>query len=457
MKSRKDNAEASQVLPQFASTPLTSAVSPIRAEDAVLGKPPIHTRLQRESSPTSVVLHPRAHTTKNDRPHTTPRVFMGDEGAEVSLNTPPGQRPALTDKTNIVPPAVTPEDSRRVLRMSSLLDADISPSPDISPSSDAENKEQQRSPLGAQMFCGSGGPGCFTTDDTDACALVNAPQASVERTITLLLSDPSALDGWCHFWQAWFFFGIEHSESHDENTSETKEDMKRVLRNRAYDLNSRSRRIRTLKDDLSPFDVTPQRVSATIPLTKTRSFSGHEHALRKKENILSSSSSDTSLNMSVVSLGSAVWESMPGCGQPDSDSPALIRSTELGSASEDLCYDSDPEEITRRRHPRDADKKDKNDTTFMAFNDTNTRLGRTKKHGANRKSDLAIPRKLEAIFNNDDHAKDAVQVSLALKLTEEDNDFIQVRLMTQSLFSTGIHEREDDSCVAPLRQARRQI
>lgn len=334
---------------------------------------------------------------------------MGDEGAEVSLSTPPtGQRPPLSDRTNIVPPAVSPENGRRMVHMNSLLDADISP--------DVENKETKPS-LGSQMFCGSGGSVCFSPDDSEACALVHAPQASVERTITLLLGDPYGLDGWCYGWHAWFFFGVEYGQDLTENNRETKEDVKRVLRNRAYDLNSRNRRIHTLKSDLSPFDVTPPRVSASIPLTKTRSFSDHEHDSRKKDNLQSTLVSDISLNMSVVSLGSAICESISGCGQPDADSPAVIRSRDFGGAvTEDLCYDSDPEDITRRRTHDDENSNKEKEAAFVSFNDPKAGFGRAKLDAGRRMTDLA-PRKLEAIFSDDECTRDMVQVRLSLELT----------------------------------------
>lgn len=383
MKSRQNDSETPRKV--------LSASSPTAAIDGS-GKPPIHTNSKRESSPTSVVSHPQSKS-KAKKP---PRVMMGNEGAEVSLNsTPPSSRKPLADQTNILPPAVTTPSRSRVVHMNSLLDIDISP--------DAGEHKEQPSLSASNLFCGSGGSGCLS-DDHEGCELVNAPQASIERTITLLLSDPSALDGWCNAWQAWFFFGVEqYGENHgDENTRETKEDMKRVLRNRAYDLNSRSRRIRTLKDDLSPFDVTPAQVSATIPLTKTRSFPGHASSSRKLNDRRSSSpASDTSLNMSVASF----LESMPGCGQHKSDSPAVIRSMDL--EKDDDCYDSDPEEMTR-----DRSQNDKKDATFVSFNDSDNDLGGTKMKGVNRKSDHVIPRRLEAVFNDEDHAKVLVQVSL---------------------------------------------
>lgn len=381
MKNRQNDVELTKVV--SGTSPTDAVESPSTKSSTSTGgsnggKPPIHSNFKRETSPTSVVLHPQAAK----KP---PRVMMGDEGAEVSLNTPPPSRKPLTDQTNIL---VTP--NRRVVHMNSLLDVDISPDA-------SENKEP---PLSASnIFCGSGGSGCLDQNDADGCELTNTPQASIERTITLLLSDPSALDGWCNAWQAWFFFG----QNHDENTRETKEDMKRVLRNRAYDLNSRSRRIRTLKEDLSPFDVTPAQVSATIPLTKTRSFPGRlgeNIPCRSTERRSSSASSDTSLNISVASF----WESMPGCGQPDSDSPAVIRSMDL--AKDDLYYDSDPEEMTRDRSQSDTDT-----STFVSFIGSEKDLGGTEKSIANRKTGLAAPRRLEAIFNNDDHAKTLVQVS----------------------------------------------
>ena len=231
-----------------------------KATEGAAGKPPVHANTKRESSPTSVVSHELSKNAKKR----TPRVTMGDEGAEVSLSTPPAQqRPPLADCTNVAPPAISPENSRRVVHMNSLLDIDVSPE------ATGENKEPEEPSLTAStLFCGS--HGCLSQDSNDGCELTTVPQASIERTITLLLSDPSALDLWCNAWQAWFFFGVEHYESTSDR--ETKEDMKRVLRNRAYDLNSRSRRIKTLKDELSPFDVTPPTVGASIPLTRTRSL-----------------------------------------------------------------------------------------------------------------------------------------------------------------------------------------
>jgi hypothetical protein len=352
------------------------------------GKPPIHSNTKRESSPTSVVSHEVPKNTKKR----TPRVTMGDEGAEVSLSTPPPQRPPLADCTNVAPPTHSPENTCKMVHMNSLLDIDISPDATV------ENKEPEEPSLSAStLFCGS--HGCLSQESNDGCELVNAPQASIERTITLLLSDPSALDLWCNAWQAWFFFGVEVEQYESMSDRETKENMKRVLRNRAYDLNSRSRRIKTLKDELSPFDVTPPTVGASIPLIRTRSL-GNEHVSRKSNGRhWSSSSSDTSLNLSVASF----WESMPGCGHADSDSPAVIRSTHLLD-DEDLCYDSDPEEMIRDRTRSD-------NSTFMAFSKSTNCLVETSKKRGNRKGDFVVPRRLDAAFH-DDEAKDLVQVSL---------------------------------------------
>ena len=417
MKSRKKNAvtkTASSVSSQPGAATAASVVSPTRVDEPDDGQKSVAATLPKTvPSPTSVVLHPLPNALKNDRrrPPTykakrhsdrrvVPRVVMGEEGAEITLDTLAKQeRPPLADRTNLAPPAVTPDmpGRRRLPHMNSLLDADISPSTDIPSSPDTENKEQQRPSFSAQIFCGTGAPGCLLSDDSDACALANAPQPSVERTIALLLGDPAGLSGWCHAWQAWFLFGLGHGANHDESTRETKEDMKRVLRNRAYDLNSRNRRITMLKDDLNPFDESPTRLGTPIPLTKTRSFSGYESFQHKTNNLRSSSSNDVSI--SVASLGSAVWESIPGCGQPDSDSPAVVRSRDFG---DDLCYDSDPEEITRRRPQHGAS----NEATFLAFDDTKIGLD-----AVDHKSDLVIPRRLESIFNDDSHAKDLVQVS----------------------------------------------
>jgi hypothetical protein len=94
---------------------------------------------------------------------------------------------------------------------------------------------------------------------------------------------------------------------------------------------------------------------------------------------------------------------MPGCGHADSDSPAVIRSTHLLD-DEDLCYDSDPEEMIRDRTRSD-------NSTFMAFSKSTNCLVETSKKRGNRKGDFVVPRRLDAAFH-DDEAKDLVQVSL---------------------------------------------
>jgi hypothetical protein len=100
------------------------------------------------------------------------------------------------------------------------------------PSPNAEKNPRSKS-LGSQMLCGASAFACLP-EDTESSALVQLPQHIVEQTIQIFLGNPMGLDGWCHGWQAWSYFGMEQGDNADESTSETKEDMKRVRRNRAF-------------------------------------------------------------------------------------------------------------------------------------------------------------------------------------------------------------------------------
>jgi hypothetical protein len=329
-----------------------------------------------------------------------PKVVMGENGAEVTLeptSTPrKPQRNVLTDQTNLTSQVVTPGSlDNRKLPTNSLLDADTSPSP-------ISEKPQSPKSLGSQMLCGASGMGCLP-EEIESSALVQIPQQNVERTIQMLLGNPMGLEGWCHGWQAWLYFGMEHGENADESTCETKEDMKRILRNRAFDLNARSRRIRILKEDLNPFDSSPERIDAPISLSKTRSFSICANATRKPDHHRSSTTPAVPSN--VTPFG-CYWDPY-GCGQQDSDSPAVIRFRHFGSADEDLCYDSDPEEITRSRSRHIANDSE----SFLSFKDSDGLLS-SNKNGANRQRDLCRPRRLDVDFDDDRQVKDVVQVRL---------------------------------------------
>jgi hypothetical protein len=365
-----------------------------------------------------------------------PKVVMGDDGAEITLelaSTPSRtpQRNALSDQTNNLP-------------TNSLLDADIAPSPNA-------KKEPRSKSLGSQMLCGASALGCLP-EDTESSALVQLPQHNVEQTIQILLGNPMGLDGWCHGWQAWLYFGMEHCDNADESTCETKEDMKRVLRNRAFDLNARNRRIKILKEDLNPFHSTPKKSSASVSLQKTRSFSVHENTARKPDHHRSSTSPD--VHLSVASFGCG-WNPY-SCGRPDSDSPAIIRFRQFGSSDEDLCYDSDPEEITRRRSRHVASKSDEENESFLNFTGTDG-LPSSNKSRTARRLDLGKPRRLDVDFDVDCHVKDIVQVRLQHYRKQRALSTFLLALTLMYFMLPGIHEREIHSRVAPFCQAPRSV
>ena len=331
-----------------------------------------------------------------------PKVIMGENGAEVTLEPrsplKTKQRNVLTDQTNRTHQIFTPDllDNRK-LPTNSLFDSDTSPSP-------IPEKMQRSKSLGSQTLCSASSVGCLP-EEVESTALVQEPQQNVERTIQKLLGNPMELEGWCDGWQAWLYFGLERGENADESTCETKEDMKRVLRNRAFDLNARSRRIRVLKEDLNPFDACRERIDAPISLPKTRSFSFCGNATRKPDYHRLPTTPDVP---SSVTSFVCYWDPYV-CGQPDTDSPAVIRFRHFESADEDLCYDSDPEEITRHRSQHIASENDDNET-FLSFKGTDGLL--SNKNRVDQQRDLCRPRRLDFDFDDDRQIEDVVQVRL---------------------------------------------
>jgi hypothetical protein len=222
-----------------------------------------------------------------------------------------------------------------------------------------------------------------------------------------LLGDPMGLDGWCHGWQAWLYFGMEQGDNPDEGTSETKENMKRVLRNRAFDLNARNHRIKILKEDLNPFDSTLKKGSASKSFPKTRSLSVREIPTRKPDHHRSSTSPD--VTPSITSFGCG-WDPY-NCGQANLNSPATIRFRQFTSSNEDLRYDSDPEDFSRRRSSHDTSKGEKVNESFLNFADADG-LPFSNKSKAHRRLELGKPRKLDVDFYDDFNVKDIVQVRM---------------------------------------------
>eukprot|EP00566_Odontella_aurita_P004937 CAMPEP_0113525740 /NCGR_PEP_ID=MMETSP0015_2-20120614/337_1 /TAXON_ID=2838 /ORGANISM="Odontella" /LENGTH=636 /DNA_ID=CAMNT_0000423955 /DNA_START=281 /DNA_END=2188 /DNA_ORIENTATION=- /assembly_acc=CAM_ASM_000160 len=184
---------------------------------------------------------------------------------------------------------------------------------------------------------------CFMNDAREKKTLEQ--QKSIEDTIATFLGNTG---GWCDGWQAWTL----HMEGTDSAAFSDPEGVRNILRNRAWDINARVRRIQKLRDDLSPFespfDQPPHGDVETddsdsvihtkqVELRRCRSFPAKFDTSR-----LTSLSPEAT--ESVVSMVSSGIESLQNCGDTNFKN-------EMGE-QEDLCYDSDPGEVDYRRRDR---------------------------------------------------------------------------------------------------------
>lgn len=261
-----------------------------------------------------------------------PTVVMCDDGAEVTLGNCDTDMAQLILSTPSSKPIISELERRFIvsaLPTHSLLDDEVGPSP----TSPDENRPQRMN-----FWCGSASYGCYRCDDQEAL-VITSPM--MERTVSNFLGSTTGADDWCTSWQAWTYFEMDNFA--DDRILELKDDIKSVLRNRACNIGARASRITDLKENLHPFDATPKRKGA--PISKTVSFSvGSEQ--RKK---LRTHAHHTSL--------AAFPSTMLACMESESaESPFVIRTRGL---EEDLFYDSDPEECTKRRSPHRTRAKSK--------------------------------------------------------------------------------------------------
>ncbi|KAG7364957.1 hypothetical protein IV203_038160 [Nitzschia inconspicua] len=288
------------------------------------------------TSPTSVVnILPDFASSKS----TT--IVMGEEGAEVALKDTTNLPPSCTDISNT--PSKLQFDRMDASRKrgtplgmgtASLLDVEKTPMrtpPTV-------QRQSQLTPSDCV---------CFGCDE--------AGHAFVERTITTFLEHPTAeaaspFQTSCTDWQAWsYFFGSPNQPRHVSSPSPSKENIRSVLRHRAsQSLRARKTAVRQLSKDLAPFVNSPARSPARAPsLFRNRSFSVSDHrsaivrVSKDRESNSKSSFSD------VLQL----------CTMPENatlDSGDLLKfglnHSMLSGMDDSGCYDSDPEEFTRRRH-----------------------------------------------------------------------------------------------------------
>jgi hypothetical protein len=207
------------------------------------------------------------------------------------------------------------------------------------PSRSQRKKNTTRTPI---FGCGRGA--CLSMCDDSSYQLA-------ERTITDFLEDgsvstPDAFKTTCHDWQAWSYLGFGRKESPTDAIEQnpSKENIRSVLRRRtSHSLRVRKSNVRQLKQNLAPFAQSPARSPARAPgLFRNRSFSVSDHRsaivrVSKDKKRVRGSFTD------VLQL-CTMYESI------ELDSPDLIRKHSSNKVNDDdLSYDSDPEDFTRRR------------------------------------------------------------------------------------------------------------
>lgn len=253
-------------------------------------------------SPTSVAVHPDI-AGDGYRGITQPTILMGETGAEVSLDfssmklsTPQKQMPAPGRPVNV--------------GQSSLLDTEATPTP-------SKKRNLVDSPAWERWV-----------DDDDG---ISTRSAYLECTIATLLEEPEEIEtqgGGCNDWQVWSFFLSSDNRDGEPST----ENIKSGLRNRAFDLDGRKMRVHRLSQNLSPFAS-----SHSTPIYRSRSFSIEDHA-----NAIVRVSKDKRRSLaSVLQL----------CTMPENvitESPIKRKRSQDGIVA-DVCYDSDPEDFTRKR------------------------------------------------------------------------------------------------------------
>mmetsp|Transcript_5157 Transcript_5157/g.15014 ORF Transcript_5157/g.15014 Transcript_5157/m.15014 type:complete len:631 (+) Transcript_5157:142-2034(+) len=231
----------------------------------------------------------------------------------------------------------TSSDCIGVARTRPLLDMEKTPSR----SAHKKNANVTSSPF---LACGGYGTCLPTCDDSD--------HVFVERKITDFLEDnsvstPDALKSTCTDWQAWSYFGFGRPETSEDSLKDhnpSKENIRTTLRRRtSHSLRARKSNVRQIKQNFAPFAQSPARSPAKAPgLFKNRSFSVSEHRSAIVR-VSKDKKPKTSSLTNVLEL-CTMYESV------DLDSPDLIRK-HPGSKfnTEELSYDSDPEDFMRRR------------------------------------------------------------------------------------------------------------
>jgi hypothetical protein len=267
-------------------------------------------------------------------------IVMGDEGAEVALKdfadlptSSTASQNATPNKKNGLATDISRGIRANAFPSTSLLDVEKTPMrtpPHI-------HRQVQLTP----STCS-----CFGCDEMG--------HAFVERTITTFLEEKSAeaaspYQMSCTDWQDWsYFFGIPNQPGSFTTQSPSKENIRSVLRHRAsQSLRARKTAVRQLSKDLAPFGSSPARSPARAPfLFRNRSFSVSDHRYAIVRVSKDRNQSFKSSITDVLHLCTMPENTTLESGDCNDSNP---NHSLLGGPDDSVCYDSDPEEFTRRR------------------------------------------------------------------------------------------------------------
>lgn len=295
---------------------------------------------------------------------------MSEHGAEVTLLRATSERSFDSSVSPTREKRVVTPDTERFIRSNlptnSLLDNESSPSPRKSPGDRIPSMD---------LWCTSSNALNCSKFDFQDCAVLMTNKA-IEKRINSCLSSPFGLNDWCSNWQVCMYYEMDDSQRN--SSLGTRKDLKQAMRNRASNISSRASRIRSLKQNLNPFDVSPG--SESIPLAKATSFCVSDNPQCRQT---------PRPKVKFTSM-------MDACIRPEHDSPVVLRSQER---EQELYYDSDPEENTRRR-PRKQNNHTTQISSFLseAVNGT-TRKSSIQEEKINMEDSFQIKDRVQEILN----------------------------------------------------------
>lgn len=258
----------------------------------------------QDHSPTAVLAYPIEAPRKTATMKST--ISMSDCGAEVMI-----------DFSTLS--LDTPDKMRCFRRSNSLADNDKRCSP--TPSDD-----------GSVVYCAEDSP--FAQCYQNAYRSPFGLQTSIALCLGNSAEEVPTPSAGCTAWQPWSYFGVEEEKHSSPGASPIN---KNGIKNRAHNLRARRSRVRQIRRDLHPFSASPK---SPKDVCKSRSFSSADH---------SRSNATISREQNRASKGEAqgLRDVLQLCSLPENAtaaSPMVIRPNKV-----DECYDSDPEEFSRRR------------------------------------------------------------------------------------------------------------